>query len=387
MIFHPEIGEDLTMEFASTARELIKKKVDIISFGLGEPGFSTPEHIIAACVDALNVDKFRRYSDPQGLFELRTEIARTENSALETKYTESNVLVTPGTKQALFLCLLSILQPGDEIINFSPSYVCYIPDILIAESSAVVRTVLLKQDYSIDFNALEDAINSKTRALIINSPHNPTGRMLSDIEISLLCEICIKRGIYVISDEIYRTLNFSGKRHLSIATNPYMSELAIVISGFSKAYSMTGWRVGYLLAPERLVKKMKKLQVHLNTNTCAFIQKAALAALTGSQEHLTVYNSQLAEKASFLSTVFDSNILPARPEGGFFAFLDISMTQMNSNEFASRLIQEKSVATSPGIAFGKTCDDKIRISLIEDIDRFKDGLTRIVEFMQQYKRY
>jgi aspartate aminotransferase len=381
MYFRPEIGEDLTMEFAAVAREMNSKNIDIISLGLGEPSFSTPKHIIEATYEAMNEDKFRRYSNPIGLFELRQAIVNREKIKNNIITCADNVIVTSGAKQALFLSLLAMLEPGDEVINFSPSYVCYIPDVYIAEPKAVLKNIALNDDFTVDFEALESVITKKTKVILLNTPHNPTGQMLSREESIHMAELAKKNNIYIISDEIYDIFNFSNKKHYSIAGISGMEDLAVTINGFSKAYSMTGWRIGYAIAPKDVINRMRKLQLHTNTNTCTFIQKGAAAALEGDHSHIGKYNMELNKKANILNEYFNENILKNIPDGGFFAFLDISGTDLNSNAFSARLIKEKHVATSPGISFGKEWDSYIRISLLEDYDRFKVGIERLNEFI------
>lgn len=386
MIIRPEIGEDVTMEFASVAREMNKKNIDIISFGLGEPDFSTPKHIIDASKKALDIDPYRRYSNPLGLYELRKEISIREKKVNKTEINPENIIVTPGVKQALFLSLLSTLEPEDEIINFSPSYVCYIPDIYLAEPNAVIKNIRLKNDFTIDIDELKNNITDKTKVILINSPHNPTGKMISKIERDEIAKIAIDKNIYIISDEIYDLMCFSGKEHFGFGSINELKDLIITVNGFSKSYSMTGWRIGYAIAPPHLINTMRKIQLHTNTNTCGFIQMGAIEALRGDHSHLTRFNSELIEKVKIMTKYLGKDVMTSPTEGGFFSFLNISKTGLSSNAFSAQFIKECRVATSPGIAFGKEWDTHIRVSLIENVERFRKGIVKLASFISKYEK-
>lgn len=381
LIFDEKIKESPTLKFAQIARELNRQNKEIISLGLGEPGFDPPKDIKKAMIDSIN-SNLGKYSPSSGLYELRkliSEKLKKENNIITSP---NNIVVTPGAKQALLLALMSILEPGDEVINISPSYVSYIPEIKIAEPKSVVKNIALQRNnFKLDKQAIKENITAKTKLIIINTPHNPTGKMFDKDEIDFIADICYRNNIFIISDEIYELLNFSEKKHISIGSYKKISEKVITINGFSKAYAMTGWRIGYLNAPQKIYNKCIKIQQHINTNTCNFVQYAAIAALKNDKSHINKFNLEIKEKEQILLNVFKDEIIKyTRAEGGFFAFLDISKLNISSNDFSSNLIKKHLVATTPGIAFGNEWDDHIRISMVTDVESFKIGVNFIKEY-------
>jgi len=384
MIFEKEITDSLTLKFAEVARCLNREGVKIISLGLGEPDFPTPNHIIEATYQAM-ISGFTRYSYPMGLLELRKKIADFLIVCNNIQVKPDNIIITPGAKQATLFALMSTLEPGDEVINITPSYVSYNPCIKIAEpKSRIVEIALNKKDLRLPIEKIKKVITSKTKAILLNSPNNPTGKIFSYGEIETIVNIAKKYNIFIISDEIYNLLNYSGEETISPASFKGVEDLVITINGFSKAYSMTGWRIGYAIFPEKLREKFFKLQQHINTNTCTFIQKGAIEALNGDKSHIMVYNNKLKERAMAINNVlkFQSIVSCVLPKGGLFAFLNISKTGMKSNNFAANLIKEKHVATTPGIAFGKDWDDYIRISLATNKKDIYLGIKLICDFAE-----
>lgn len=382
MIFEKEITDSLTLKFAEVARCLNREGVKIISLGLGEPDFPTPNHIIEATYQAM-LSGFTKYSDPMGLFELRKKIAYSLISSNNIQVKPDNIIITPGAKQAILFALMSILKPGDEIINITPSYVSYNPCIKIAEpKSYIIEIPLNKKDLRLPIEKIKKVITPKTKAILLNSPNNPTGKIFSYEEIETIVNIAKKYNIFIISDEIYSLFNYSGEKTISPASFPGMEDLVITINGFSKSYSMTGWRIGYAVFPDKLREKFFKLQQHINTNTCTFVQKGAIAALDGDKDYIMIYNNKLKERAMIINYVLKSQSIVGYvlPKGGLFAFLNISKSGMNSNDFAANLIEEKHVATTPGIAFGKDWDDYIRISLATNKEDIYLGIKLICDF-------
>jgi len=384
MIFEKEITDSLTLKFAEVARSLNREGIKIISLGLGEPDFPTPNHIIKATYQAM-ISGFTRYSYPMGLLELRKKIADSLMANNNIQVKPDNIIITPGTKQAILFALMIILKPGDEIINITPSYVSYNPCIKIAEpKSHIIEIPLNKKDLSVPIEEIKKAVTAKTKAILLNSPNNPTGKIFSYEEMKIIINIAKKYRIFLISDEIYNLLNYSREKTISPASFEGMEDLVITINGFSKAYSMTGWRIGYAVFPEKLREKFFKLQQHINTNTCTFVQKGAIEALDGDKSHIMVYNNKLKKRAIAITNVLKSQSIVScvLPKGGLFAFLNISRTGMKSNNFASNLIKEKHVATTPGIAFGKDWDDHIRISLATNKEDIHLGIKLICDFAE-----
>lgn len=378
-----EIQDSLELRFSNLARTKNAKGEKIISFGLGEPGFPTPPSVIDAAADAMRRG-FTRYSNPFGLIELREKIvdklARENGVAVDAE----RIVVTPGAKMALSLSLAALLQPGDEVIVVTPCFPSYIPQIKIAEPDAVVRTVNMKKDgFALDLDGIAAALTPRTRAVIVNFPHNPTGRMISAAEADGLAALLEEHDCFLISDEIYERLNHSGHAHISPAARPALSDRTIIINGFSKAFSMTGWRIGYVTLPnDDLLKIVSRLQQHTNTNTATFIQMAALATFDLPDGFLDDYNARLAANAGALQAVADANpaLSLAPSEGGLFAFLDIAASGLGSDAFASGLLDAHNVAATPGIVFGENWDDHLRVSLAIETETFADGADRLDRF-------
>ena len=384
MIFKKEIIDSSTLKFAEIARSLIHDGIKIISLGLGEPDFPTPGHIIEATYQAM-ISGFTRYSNPMGLIELRKKIAESLISSNNIQVNPDNIIITPGAKQAILFALMSILQPGDEIINITPSYVSYNPCIKIAEpKSRIIEIPLNKLDLNVPIEEIKKVVTPKTKAILLNSPNNPTGKIFSYEEIEKIVDIAKKYKIYIISDEIYNLLNYSGEKTISPASFRGVEDLVIVINGFSKAYSMTGWRIGYAVFPKKLRERFFKLQQHINTNTCTFIQKGAIEAIDGDKSHIKIYNAKLKERVLVINNVLKlQNIVSfVLPKGGLFAFLNISKSGMNSNDFVIKLIEKEHIATTPGIAFGKDWDDYIRISLVTNKKNLYMGMKLICKFVK-----
>lgn len=382
MKLSPEIQDSLELRFSGLARQMNERGERIISLGLGEPGFPTPPAIIDAATEAMR-QGLTRYSNPLGLMDLREAICQKLATDNRITAKPAEIMVTPGAKMALSLALAAILQPGDEVINILPCYPSYLPQIRIAETDAIIHNIdLLHADFSLDLDAIRARLSPHTKALIINFPHNPTGKMLSQREFDSLAELLTDHDCWLISDEIYERLNFSGHTHLSPGAVTSLAERTITINGFSKAYSMTGWRIGYLVAKGPIMKTISKLQQHMNTSVAPFIQRAAAAALAMPMDFLADYNEQLASNARYLQNAVTKNhALALRPsEGGLFAFLNIDRTGMDSDAFCSGLLQQHAVAATPGISFGPQWNDHVRISLATDCTSFAEGIDRLLAF-------
>jgi len=381
-----EVTANLTLEFAHKARERKKNGERIISLGIGEPDFDVPQDIITATIEALK-NGFYKYSDPQGILSLRTAIAEKLKTENNIPVGPEQIIVTPGAKAAIFIALMTLLEDGDEVINFTPSYVSYVPQIKIAEyASKVINFPLNKKDLSIDFDKLKKTITKKTKAILFNTPHNPTGKMFSREEVERLKDIALKNEIYIISDEIYELLNFSGDTHYSPASIEELKDWVITVNGFSKPFSMTGWRIGYLVLPKHLMEKAVKLQHHINTNTNTFIQKGAEVAVRSDAPHLKEYNNKIKNRLEIFKQFLETNkkyVSCTLPTATFYCWLDITSLNMTSNQFARKLVETKGVATTPGLAFGESWDNFVRIALTCDEEEIKEGLNLITEFIRE----
>lgn len=381
MLFSKEVGESLTYKFAQAVSEMRTQGKEIISLGLGEPDFPTPEYVVDAVVDALR-NGFTHYSATQGLPELRNKIAENANKEYGASYSMNEVIVLPGIKAAVYFALCSVLEPGDEVIMISPYYVSYPAMVKLAEPSATIRYVKLNTDFQLDKDALKNAVSDKTKCILVNSPHNPTGTVLSKEEVEFVVKLAKEHDFYIISDEVYEKLTYDGVTHTSFGRYSEIRDRLIVCNGFSKSYAMTGWRLGYAIGEKSIIAKMNKLQQHINTNTCTFVQKGACAIFEHEPMHIAPYVAELQDRIDF----FDAKIneLPfasgVKPQAGFFYFVDISKTNVDSNTFCADLLKKTGIASTPGVAFGADWDHYVRFSFAVS----KETLERAAKLLESY---
>jgi aspartate aminotransferase len=375
-----------TLRFGARARELREQGRHIYSLGLGEPRIATPDHIIEATYAAMK-DGLTRYSSSPGLPELRQAIKEKLFAENGLNYEIDEIVVTPGAKAALHLTLSALARVGDEVVNLVPAYVSYEPLAHLAGPGVRVKNVPLRTvDHRLDEEALDEALSPRTRLILYNSPHNPTGRVFSRSDIEALAQRCVERDILLVSDEVYEALNYGNIPHISPATLPGMRERTIVVNGFGKAFAMTGWRIGYMAAPQRLLDGVLKMHSHTNTNTCTFVQMGALAALRGPQDHLLALCEALRRNRDYLMTALakQSLLSVSPPDGGLFAFADIRKTGLPSEEVCVRLLEETGVAITPGGAFG--AEGFARISLANTEEETRAGINRLVALIQEWNR-
>ena len=386
MRIDPAVTESATLAWSAKIKELKAKGRPILSLGLGEPDYPTPPHVIAAAEKAMR-DGYTRYSTAPGLDELRSAGARKLKAENGVDAKASEVLITPGAKNALFLAAAALLEPGDEAVVLSPGWVSDVPIMKLAEASAKVVDVPLKgPDYSFDKDLIGAALTKRSKVLLVNYPNNPTGRMLSKAEADALVSLMREHpGLHLISDEIYESLALGGLESFSPASVADLRDRIVTVNGFSKAHSMTGWRIGYAHAPAPVFAKMLKIHGQLNSHAAPFVQKAALAALEGTQEHRSAFLARLkANKAvyeRFLSAC--PTVKGSRAEGGFFAFLDVSGAKLKSDAFAAELLEKTGVAVLPGLQFGAAFDQHCRISLATPAAEFEKALEKIGEFVTE----
>ena len=380
-----KLDESLESKFSIYATKLNRKKKRMISLGLGEPPFETPKHIMQSSYVAMK-SGFTKYSTAKGLFELRKAISKKLKKENKLIINPDEIVITPGAKMALSLSLIALLKPGDEVVNFFPCYPSYPQQIRLAQSFVKIKNFHLnKKDFSIDFKKLAKTITKKTKVIIINFPHNPTGKMLSINEMKKLKKVLLKTNCWIISDEIYEYLNFSKKKHLSIGSDKKLSNRTITINGFSKAYGMTGWRIGYLASKNKIIHTISKIHQHMNTNVAPFIQKAALTGILRGRNHLKFYNNQLKINRDYIVRALKKSVLfSVHPsDGGLFVLINISKTKVKSDNFSYKFLKLFNVATIPGIHFGKNWDDHVRISLTENKKNFILGIQRLLKFEKQ----
>lgn len=384
MHFSKEIGESLTYKFAQAAGEMKAQGREIISLGLGEPDFSTPDYVVDATIEAMK-GGYTHYSATQGLPELRKKIAERATADYGVNYDASEVIVLPGIKPAVYDALAAILEPFDEVINITPYYVSYPSMIKLAEPTAEIVNVALNRDFTLNADGLKKAFNKNTKAILVNSPHNPTGMMFSKKEVEMIIELCLDNDTYLIADEVYEKLTYSGSAFTSFARYPEIKEKLVFTNGYSKSHAMTGWRLGYAVGPKTVIARMNKIQQHVNTNTCTFIQKGACAIYDHEPEHLISYVKELEMRVAFFDEAIQQIKIfkGTKPKAGFFYFVDISATGMDSNSFCVKLLQETGIATTPGLAFGYEWDDHVRFSLAVPMSTLERAVKLMKEFAER----
>ncbi|GBD51931.1 aminotransferase class I/II-fold pyridoxal phosphate-dependent enzyme [Microcystis aeruginosa NIES-298] len=376
-----QVTPSLTLAIDSLAKEMKKNGEDVCSFSAGEPDFDTPIHIRAAAKKALDEGK-TRYGPAAGEAGLRKAIAEKLLRDNQLAYNADNVIVTNGGKQSLYNLIMALIEAGDEVIIPAPYWLSYPEMVTLAGGTSVIVNTSLENQYKITPEQLEAAITPKTKLFVLNSPSNPTGIVYTPEEIAALAKIVVEKGILVVSDEIYEKILYDGAIHRSIASfGPEIFQRSIISNGFAKAFSMTGWRVGYVAAPVEIVKAMTKIQGHSTSNVCTFAQYGAIAALESPQDCIEEMVKAFSERRQYILERVRS--LPGlncpTPNGAFYVFIDISQTGLKSRDFCQKLLETQKVAAIPGIAFG--ADDCIRLSYATDLKTIEKGFDRIDQFI------
>lgn len=362
--------------------DIVAEMKDAISLGVGEPDFDTPWHIRDEGIYSL--EKGRTfYTSNSGLKELRMEIAaylkRTQN--MDYHYMHE-ILITVGGSEAIDLAMRAMINPGDEVLIPEPSYVSYQPTVILADGKPVIIELQEKNKFRLTPEELEAAITPKSKLLVMPFPNNPTGAIMEKEDLEKLVPIIVKHDLYVISDEIYSELTYGGKKHVSIASLPGMKERTILINGFSKAYAMTGWRLGYACGPEQVIAQMTKIHQYCIMCAPTTSQYAAVEALHNGDDDVKMMRESYDERRRFVLHMLAQMGLPCfEPEGAFYVFPCIREFGMTSDEFATRLLKEEKVAIVPGTAFGDCGEGYLRISYAYSIDNLKKALGRLEKFV------
>ncbi len=378
-----EIKPSPTLAIDSKAKAMKAQGIDVISFGVGEPDFDTPENIKEAAIKAIR-DGFTKYTPVGGTDKLKDAIIGKLEKDNGLKYERAEILVSCGAKHSLYNTMQALLDPGDEVLIPAPYWVSYPEQATLAGAKPVFIKTLEADRFLLDPAAFEKGITGKTKALILNSPSNPTGFSYGREALARIAQIAVERGIYVISDEIYEKLLYDGAEHVSIASlGEEIKKRTIVINGVSKAYSMTGWRIGYAAGPAPLIKAMTSMQSQSTSNPTSIAQAAAIEALNGPQDSVKAMAAQFDKRRRFI--VDGLNAIPGikcvPPTGAFYAFPNTSALYGRSPEISSSsklamyLLEKANVAVVPGDAFGD--DDFIRLSYATGIGEIEKGLERI----------
>jgi aspartate aminotransferase len=377
-----QVTPSLTLAVDTKAKAMKAEGMNVCSFSVGEPDFPTPAHIVKAAEAALEAGK-TRYGPAAGEPKLREAIAQKLQKENLLCYGAENVIVTNGGKHSLFNLFLATIEPGDEVIIPAPYWVSYPEMVKLAEGTPVIVETTAESGFKISPEQLRQAITPKTRLFVLNSPSNPTGMVYTPDEIKALAEVVVEKDIFVVSDEIYEKLLYDGAEHFSIgAASPEAFERTIVSSGFAKAYSMTGWRVGFLAGPVDVIRACSTIQGHSTSNVCTFAQYGAISALEGSQQPVEEMRVAFAERRQYMLDAL--NAIPGltcpKPDGAFYLFPSIQKTGLKSLQFSETLLEQHQVAVVPGIAFG--ADDYIRLSYATDMETIKRGMERLDQFVR-----
>jgi len=370
-----EVPASGTIAISNLVSQMKAEGVDIVSFSMGEPDFTTPENIIDACCDSLHAG-FTHYTPSTGIPELREAVAEMENRVDGVPCKASNVLITP-TKQAIFMIALAYIDPGDEVILMDPTWVSYEACIRLAGGVPVYVSSKYEDEFVVDPAMIEAAVTPRTKMIILNTPSNPTGTVMPGEVLKQIADIAIANDIMVLSDEIYEAIIYEGK-HTSIASFPGMFDRTLLVSGLSKTYAMTGWRLGWAVASVENIKAINKLQSHSISCCVSFVQKAAVEAIRGPQD---AKNAMVAEfrKRRDLALDLISEIPQLEcnvPKGAFYVFPKYSM-DMSSAKLAEVLLKEGHVAVTPGIAFGPGGEGFFRVSYATSEGQIREGFDRI----------
>jgi aspartate aminotransferase len=379
-----ELSPSLTLSITSQAKELKKQGIDVLSFGAGEPDFNTPKHITEAAIKALN-DGHTRYTESAGLLELRESLSAKLSVDNGVSYEPSQISVNCGAKHSCYNAILAVCNPGDEVIIPSPYWTSYPEMVRMVGAVPVFVETKAENGWKLTPEEFEEAMSPLTKMIILNTPGNPTGSVYTKEELEKLAEIAVGEEIVILSDEIYEKLVYNDQEHVSIASlGKDVYDLTITVNGFSKAYAMTGWRLGYTAAPKAIAKAIDTIQSHTTSNPTSFAQYGAIAALNGDQQIVSDMRDEFNVRREFMLDRL-RNIKKVRvvePQGAFYFLVDIEPIGIKSINFAEKLLSKQKVAAVPGIAFGS--DYTIRFSYATSLDVINAGMDRFEEFCNQH---
>jgi aspartate aminotransferase len=377
------LGTEGAFVVLAKARALEAQGKKIVHLEIGEPDFATPDNIVEAGISAMQ-NGYTHYTPASGIMEAREAVAAFVERTLKTPVDPLEVVLVPGSKNVLLFTLLACIEPGDEVIIPDPAYPAYASQVNFI--GAVPRFVTLREEtgFRMDLDQLESLVGPKTRMLIINTPQNPTGGILTEEDVAFVCELAHKHDLLVVSDEIYSQLVY-GFQHVSPLSQPGMRERTVLMDGLSKSYAMTGWRLGYAVAPKALAAKLDQLMINSSSCAAGFTQMAAIEALSAPESEHAVHRMVKVFEHRRNLVVDGLNAIPgvrcARPQGSFYAFPNIIETGFDERELADRLLTEAGVAVLPGTAFGAAGKGYIRLAYTQSEDELKRGLKQIGDFI------
>src|SRR5438270_1656767 len=375
-----QLTPSLTLSIDAKAKAMKAEGIDVCGFGAGEPDFDTPEHIKKAAIDALEAG-FTKYTPSAGIPELRQAIAEKLAADNKLSYRAAQVIVSNGAKHSCYNAILATCQPGDEVIIPSPYWVSYPEMVKLAGAEPVIVPTMERNSWKMRAEDFENAMTPRTKMLILNTPCNPTGSVYTREELQGIVDVAAEEDIYILSDEIYEKLVYDDAQHVSVASlSKQAYDLTITVNGFSKSYAMTGWRLGYLAAPDAVAKAVDSIQSHSTSHPASFAQRAAVAALKGDQQAVSDMREEFDMRRNYMIDRLSKipNITAVKPQGAFYVLVNVSQLGLTSQNFADRLLSKANVAVVPGAAFGD--DRTIRLSYATSIDIIKKGLDRFQDF-------
>jgi aspartate aminotransferase len=375
-----QLTPSLTLSIDSKAKAMKAEGLDVCGFGAGEPDSDTPEHIKVAAIEALQAG-FTKYTPSSGIPELRQAISEKLAADNGLSYRAGQIVVSNGAKHACYNAILATCQPGDEVIIPSPYWVSYPDMVRLAGAEPVIVPTMERNGWKMSAEDFENAMTPRTKMLILNSPNNPTGSVYTREEMEKIVEVAAEEDIYILSDEIYEKLVYDDVKHVSIASlSKEAYDITLTVNGFSKAYAMTGWRLGYLAAPEAVAKAVDSIQSHSTSHPASFVQRAGLAALKGDQQPISDMRDEFDMRRNYMFDRISKipNVTAVKPQGAFYVLVNISQLGLTSQNFSDRLLSKANVAVIPGAAFGD--DRTIRLSYATSIDIIKKGLDRFQDF-------
>jgi aspartate aminotransferase len=367
------------VEVLARALALEAEGADIIHLEVGEPDFKTPANILEAGIRALEAGD-TRYGPAPGIPELREAIAQDLSVRLGIEVKPEEVVVTPGGKAIAFFAFLALLEPGDEVIYTNPGFPVYEAMTDFIGAKGVPLRLLEERGFRFEVDDFLSKVSPKTKLIVINSPHNPTGSVLTKSDLEVVAEVAIERGLWVLSDEVYNRIIYEGE-YLSIASLPGMQRRTIILNSFSKSYAMTGWRLGFGIMPPELASHITRLVINSNSCTPPFIQRAGIEALKGPQEAVTKMVAAFRERREVIVEGLNAieGLRTVKPQGAFYVFPNIEGVGIGSREFAGYLLKEAGVALLPGTAFGDYGEGFIRISYANSLENIRKALDRIAK--------
>jgi len=377
------LSPSLTLAITAKVKKMRKEGIDVVSFGAGEPDYDTPEHIKKAAIEAIECG-FTKYTPASGMPELREAIAAKLKRENALEYDASSIVVSCGAKHTLYSIFQVIAQADDEVIIPAPYWLSYPEMVKMSGAKPVIVDADESNGFKMDPEALKKAITKRAKAIIINSPSNPTGAAYTTDELARIADVAVSSKALVISDEIYEKLLYDGLKHTSIASlGKEIKDLSLVVNGVSKSYSMTGWRIGYVAGPVEIIKAMSMAQSHSTSNPASISQKAALEAISGDQSSVEEMRAAFEGRRDYLLERLSAikGFVPIKPEGAFYVFCNISGTGLDSVTLANQLLDEAKVAVVPGKPFGS--DMHIRFSFAISKDEIKEGMDRVAKWAAQ----